>query len=288
MTRARATTPRLLVLDLDGTTLRRDRTVAPEDQRAVRALHAAGVRVSIATGRLWSGTAPIARMLGLDGPSACMNGSEVRCSRSGALHVQHALDVAVREHTRRVLRTHGLAAFVFRDEHILHDRSGAAYLPAVRMWGTATREHDDVWQSPVWRDAEGVLAACGFGTETAVRAAARALRGMVEPTVEVAAFPSGSLAGWWYLVVRDGRTDKGTSLAALAEAAGCDVGGVVAVGDYYNDLPMLVTAGRSFAMGQAPDDVKSAATDVLEATHTTGGAVAEVARRVWGVEVAPD
>jgi hypothetical protein len=51
------------------------------------------------------------------------------------------------------------------------------------------------------------------------------------------------------------------------------------VGDWLNDLPMFQVAGRSFAMGQAPDAVKSAATDVLDATATTGGGIAEAARR---------
>ena len=40
---------------------------------------------------------------------------------------------------------------------------------------------------------------------------------------------------------------------------------VIAVGDWLNDIPMLETAGRSYAMAHAPDEVKAAATEVLKA-----------------------
>jgi hydroxymethylpyrimidine pyrophosphatase-like HAD family hydrolase len=51
----------------------------------------------------------------------------------------------------------------------------------------------------------------------------------------------------------------------VRERLGIDRAHLVAVGDGRNDLDMLRWAGsegRSFAMGQAPDDVKAAATDV--------------------------
>lgn len=55
----------------------------------------------------------------------------------------------------------------------------------------------------------------------------------------------------------------------------------VCVGDWLNDLPMLTAAGRSFAMGQSPDDVKRAATDVLDHSIATGGGIAETIQRAF-------
>ena len=42
---------------------------------------------------------------------------------------------------------------------------------------------------------------------------------------------------------------------------------------------MLRRAGRSFAMGQAPNAVKAAATDILKSSAQTGGGLAEAAMR---------
>ena len=56
----------------------------------------------------------------------------------------------------------------------------------------------------------------------------------------------------------------------------------VCVGDWLNDLPMMSCAGRSFAMGQAPAEVKAAASDVLERTIEHGGGIAEAIDRAFG------
>ena len=56
-------------------------------------------------------------------------------------------------------------------------------------------------------------------------------------------------------------------------------GAVVAVGDWLNDVPMLQCAGQSFAMAQAPAEVRAAAKHQLKADIWTGGGIAEAAER---------
>jgi hydroxymethylpyrimidine pyrophosphatase-like HAD family hydrolase len=80
-------------------------------------------------------------------------------------------------------------------------------------------------------------------------------------------------------VVRAAGVDKGTAIDWVARHHGVTAAEVVAVGDWLNDIPMLRRAGRSFAMGQAPLEVKAAATDVLKASAHTGGGLAEAAMR---------
>ena len=49
---------------------------------------------------------------------------------------------------------------------------------------------------------------------------------------------------------------------------------IVAVGDSYNDLPMLEACGLSVAMGNAPPEVKSIADFVVPSVENDGLAVA--------------
>jgi hydroxymethylpyrimidine pyrophosphatase-like HAD family hydrolase len=86
-------------------------------------------------------------------------------------------------------------------------------------------------------------------------------------------------SGTWGLVVRASGVDKGTAIDWVARHHGVTAAEVVAVGDWLNDIPMLRRAGRSFAMAQAPNAVKAAATDILKANHTSGGGLAEAAIR---------
>jgi hydroxymethylpyrimidine pyrophosphatase-like HAD family hydrolase len=51
---------------------------------------------------------------------------------------------------------------------------------------------------------------------------------------------------------------------------------------------MFEVAGRSFVMGQAPDEVKAKATDVLPVTHEQGGGVALAIRAAFGIETPED
>jgi hydroxymethylpyrimidine pyrophosphatase-like HAD family hydrolase len=45
---------------------------------------------------------------------------------------------------------------------------------------------------------------------------------------------------------------------------------------------MFEVAGRSFAMGGAPEHVTAKATDRLHSIAGTGGGIAEAIRRTWG------
>jgi hydroxymethylpyrimidine pyrophosphatase-like HAD family hydrolase len=81
------------------------------------------------------------------------------------------------------------------------------------------------------------------------------------------------------MVVRAARVDKGTAIDWLAGHYQIKPEEIVVVGDWLNDVPMFRRAGRSFAMAQAPEDVKSAATDVLVADAKSGGGIAEAAER---------
>ena len=87
--------------------------------------------------------------------------------------------------------------------------------------------------------------------------------------------------------LRDALRAEGVAgvLAAPARLGdeGVALADTVCVGDWVNDVPMFEVAGRSFAMGQAPDEVKSKATDVLSETTEQGGGVARAVAEAFGI-----
>src|SRR5262245_32546417 len=74
---SRAVTYRLVVLDLDGTARSRARGITPGVRAAVSAAHERGVRVCVATGRMWRSAAPWVRALGASPPVILYNGGQV-------------------------------------------------------------------------------------------------------------------------------------------------------------------------------------------------------------------
>ncbi|MEQ1502318.1 MAG: HAD family hydrolase [Myxococcota bacterium] len=276
------TGPRVLVLDLDGTTLTADRRIAPIDVAAARALREAGIAVTIATGRLYTGTRWVAEALGVEGSVAVMNGSElIDVATDRTVHGQY-LDAPVRRAVRSRLEPLGLAGIVFESRRIHYGARDHRLAPYLSIWTEHLTAHDDLLEAPPWDDSPDVVALAAAGPTGAIHALRAALAEVLPPEVETLVF--STFDGETFLKLRHCVDDKGTALARLAAERGFGVEDCVAVGDWLNDLPMLRAAGRSFAMAHAGDAVKDAADEVLVASRD-GGAIAEVAARVWGITV---
>jgi Cof subfamily protein (haloacid dehalogenase superfamily) len=270
---------RLLAVDLDGTLLRRDGQVDDRDRAAIGELQAAGVTVTIVTGRLHSGAIGAAHACAIAGPIACVEGShiiEVATRRSLVHHPMTADTTAV---LRDAFAAHGLASFVFEADAIHHDEAGEPYAGYVRTWSPNTRVVEEALDAGVW--ANDPLAAVAIGDEAEIAAAHAVLRPHADRLFSVT-FSVAACPGKYAVLTRAAGPTKGTALAALCGEAGCTVADAVAVGDWFNDVPMFEVAGRSFAMGSAPESVRAKATDELERLTGTGGGIAEAVRRAWG------
>lgn len=267
---------RLLALDLDGTLLRSDHSVDADDVAAIAGLQAAGVTVTIVTGRLHSGAVGAARACAIDGAIACCEGSHLVELASGETLAHHPIAPDVAAVLRGALGDHGLTSFVFDAAGIHHDHAGAPYAGYIRTWSPNLRvvEEDVAWQT-------APLAAVALGDPDAVAAAHAVLRThadrLFSTTFTLALWP-----GTHAVLARAAGPTKGTALAALCRDAGCTPADAVAIGDWFNDIPMFEVAGRSFAMGGAPDPVRAKATDALDRPAGAGGGIAEAIRRAWG------
>lgn len=277
----------LLAVDLDGTLLDAGGEPHSRDVAAIRAAMDAGVRVTIVTGRLYSGTRPTVQQLSLRGAIGCADGSHLVSARDDST----LLHVAVRGGPAATLRDtfarHGAATFVFGRDAIGHDRQGAPYVDYVATWSRDIRVTHDVFGHELWSLDEGVTAVVAVGTRDQIHGIVDDLRRDLAGEVLSAAFPMrrGAHAGSWAMIVRAAGGTKGTALRWIAHHEGIALADTVCVGDWINDIPMFEVAGRSFAMGQAPDEVKKKASHALEQTSEQGGGVAEAIERAFGIRV---
>jgi Cof subfamily protein (haloacid dehalogenase superfamily) len=273
---------KLLAVDLDGTLLRHDGSVHEADARAIQRLSAAGIPVSIVTGRLFSGSREAAQRARIAGPIACVDGSHIVDTRTGAEHLHQTIGGDAAGALCDIVGEHSVASFLFAQDAIVHDDSGAPFSPYVRTWSTNIFGVERVTRHPFWTHARGVLGVVSVGPEAAIGAMVARIRAELHEKAAVVSFPVARHAGLSALVVRAAGVTKGTAIEFLARHHGCSVHEVVVVGDWLNDVPMFRVAGRSFVMGQAPAEVKRAATDELTCDTATGGGVAEAIDRIWG------
>jgi len=279
---------KLIAVDLDGTLLDSSGVPHEADAKALSALAKSGkAHVTIATGRLFSGTRAAANISGILGPVACADGSHIVHAESGTTLLHRGILGSAASCLSESLSRLELATFLFAEDAIVFDDAGDHFVPYVKLWSDDVRRHSRVFDHDLWRSESGITAVVALGSEEQVaHVKADAQRDHAD-ALQIATFPLKRAPAhpthrWGFIARAKGGT-KASALEWLATHHQISVEETVSVGDWLNDIPMLQAAGRSFAMGQAPDEVKQSATDVLEETSVTGGAIARVVREVFGV-----
>src|SRR4051794_40497367 len=125
---------RLLALDVDGTLLRSDGTVADADRRAITTALARGIAVTLATGRLSSSTLPVARALALEIPLVCADGAVLFCPNRAVPLLETPLATAGLSTFLGLARSHQLAPFVFNHEAVCGAPGDLDRYPWVSGW----------------------------------------------------------------------------------------------------------------------------------------------------------
>ena len=68
----------MLVTDIDGTLLRYDCTCSKNMKEIISKLNKKGIKVVLASGRMYDGVQPVADMFGLETPVICYQGAMIR------------------------------------------------------------------------------------------------------------------------------------------------------------------------------------------------------------------
>lgn len=264
----------ILALDIDGTLLGPGGHLGERTRRAVHAAGEAGWLVTLATGRRWDSTKPVADELGLRAPLIVFNGAVVRDSVSAEILHYNPLPHGATAPLVRALVGRGLQPVLYEDVH-----AGERLL-------TGPEEHDSPplgrWLSGVGSEFGPIvrrlpydeLAEAGCVVRIVVYDAPERMVGIAGLAAELGldyrtllyeAAPGEALM----VEFLHQHGTKAAAIAALAARYGLTLADVVAVGDGYNDLEMLEEAGLGVAMGQAPPAVRA------RADRTIGGHVDE-------------
>lgn len=246
------TTPHLVALDLDGTTINHAGDLSAAVHDAVRRVVKAGHHVVIATGRSVIATTPILDALGLTGGYAvCSNGAVT-------LRLDQDLDAGF-EILEAVTFDPAPALNALRDswpdavvavEELGVGFKVSALFPNGELEGRVTVVP---WEELVAEPVTRVTFRSPTGTsEDFVRLADEI--GLQEVNYAV------GFTAW--LDINPEGVSKGSALELVRRRLGIEPRHTLAIGDQRNDLEMLQWAARGVAMGQAPDDVKTAADEV--------------------------
>jgi Cof subfamily protein (haloacid dehalogenase superfamily) len=264
----------LVVSDVDGTLVTKDKILTDGARSAVRRLRDAGIGFTIVSSRPTVGMRFLIEPLAITLPVGSFNGSSIVDPQLKPIE-QHLIPESTAQRSLNVLNEFGVDIWLFTNDLWITRNPEGEYVPheklAIRTDPTIVRDFASYLSSAckiVGASSDAALLRhCEAAMQKALGAEATAVRSQS-----------------YYLDVTPPGHDKGTFVEAMARRQGISAAAVATIGDMQNDLAMFAKSGLSIAMGNATDDVKRRATHVTTTNEDEGfaGAVDLVLNRNSG------
>src|SRR5262245_7455379 len=255
---------KLVVSDVDGTLVTRDKRITDAAKAAVAKLRAANIGFTIVSSRPTIGMTFLIEPLALSLPFGSFNGSSIVDPKLKPIE-QHLVPASVVTRSLAVLQKFGVDIWLFsHDQWLIRDPNGE-YVPheqrAIRHAPTIVKNFapylSSVSKIVAASSDPALLQRCEHAMHEAVGDEATAVRSQT-----------------YYLDITPPGHDKGTFVAAIEARLGVSPEAVATIGDMPNDLPMFARSRTSFAMGNAADEIKRLATHVTASNEDDGFAKA--------------
>jgi Cof subfamily protein (haloacid dehalogenase superfamily) len=252
---------RLVALDIDGTLIPpgagHEAYPDADIADAIARLVDAGVRVVLASGRMYPGTVRIARHFNIDGPLICQQGASVHRMDGSLLH-RFSIDPGVAEQLVSFALEHDFPYAWFDAVRYLVSRPNEACAEYGRVSGVMPEYRDDAHRAGVIPTGIDIIS-----TVERANSVHRILESRFGERINLLDFPSVTAA-------HSREASKGNALALLAQDFDIDQQAVLAIGDSVNDASMLRWAGRGVAMPHSDRYALEAADEVLTGTGISG------------------
>jgi len=263
----------MIALDLDGTTLRHDKSVGARTVNALRAAHRKGIEIVLASGRMTPAMERTAEQLGIDCCIVSYNGAAV-CGRGtgGRRRIFHQpLDASIARELFTFARERKYQVNFYHEDVILSE-DAPHLMPYVEIYRSRTG-------SP-YRFVSDLNEFLHHAPTKLLMVIAAELRNRVAEELRPRFGPRATMIRTdpEYLEFLDPQVNKGNGVVKLAEHLNIPMNQVMAIGDGENDVPMLQAAGFGVAVANANAECRAAARAITQ-NDNENDAVAEAIER---------
>jgi len=257
---------KMIAIDLDGTLLSPEGKVTERTKSAIHQCLASGMLVCFATGRNWTESRTVLETVAHHDHAVFAGGAMVIDTKQQVTLHKTAVDPQLAREVCEVLESAGHAVLALQDT----GAAGVDYLVSDEIPLNRETEH---WMAVTSAKVHPVQRLSRYSHEHTIRL------GIVAPPEEVATVhdeleqrfgqriffhrifvPQASVE---VLEIFDPAVNKWEGILHVARLHGVQSDQIIAIGDDVNDLPMLTQAGLGVAMGNARDEIKSAAKKVI-------------------------
>lgn len=251
---------RLIAIDLDGTIINKEGEIFPYAKKAIRRAIEMGMKVAIATGRMYRPSNRFAQELGISAPIICYQGALIREPHGGSVLWHKPLSIDTAREVIDKIRQIGVQQYVYVDDEIFVEE-----ITEIALWYA---QRNDVRLKLVGDLVTSLekqpTAIAARGEQEKIDHLTDDLRGFFRSRLLVTkSYPT-------FCEIGHPSSGKGIALKHLAKLLGVERNQTVAIGDGPNDISMLKWAGLGIVIGTAPQEVIAAADWVIE-TETGDG-----------------
>lgn len=251
---------RLIALDIDDTLVISGKPVSERNAEAIRKARKQGVKIVIATGRGFAGSAPIREQLQLDEPVINYGGALVSDGVSGkALYTHYLTEDEVR------------ACFCAADTYGLHAQIYDGDAVIFRAWNKFTEAYTNIMHLPYRVDPDLLNGDLTTTPKVLMYTDPARVPEMIE---KVGAMLPDSLhiltSKPGFLEIGSKTTDKATALSWIANYLGITREEVAAIGDNTLDQTMIEWAGVGCCVANGGDGVKAVSDRILPSCADDG------------------
>jgi len=257
---------KLVAIDLDDTLLDSRLQISPETTRILQQVADRGIKITLATGRMFCSARPYAVKLGIDVPLITYQGALVKKAFADEVLYHRRVPGDMVLPVVNTAREAGYHYQVYYDDKL--------YMESLTPEGLAYAELAGV-VPVVDRDLPVRLA---YEEPTKIIIINNDQRALQQMEAELKEHFAGLLyitrSKPHYLEFMNKEATKGRALQAVSEYFAIDRRDVMAIGDSYNDIDMLKWAGIGVAVSNAPPEVKRHADYVTTSNDENGVAAA--------------
>ncbi len=256
---------RLVALDLDGTLLNEELHITPRTVNAIHDARAAGVHVTLATGRAFISTRPFAERLGIETPLICYQGGVIGDPCTGQVLHEVAMSTEMAEKVIEQADREDLDISLY-GEDVIYFRKLQWPQEFYERWFGLRVVHEPCLHRILddARPLKFIIIAEPAEADVIEMRWKRLFDGPLHIVRSHRLFVEGNPPG----------ASKGTALAWLAARLGVPRESVMAVGDNDNDRSMVEWAGVGVAMGSGAASLQSVADWVAPGQAEDGAAIA--------------
>ena len=254
----------LVLADVDGTLVTKEKVLTSRASAAVKALHVAGIGFAITSGRPPRGMAMLIDPLALETPIAGFNGG-IFVKPDMTIMEEHVLAPDVAKRALDIILRQGMDAWIYSGKDWLVRDPGAPHV---------AREQWTVKFAPtIVENFKGVLdgAVKIVGVSDDTELVARCERQVQDA---LGATASAARSQPYYLDVTHPDANKGAVVARLSKLLSVPTSEIATIGDMPNDVLMFRNSGLSIAMGNASPEVQKQANFVTDSYNDEGFAKA--------------